>query len=62
MQRAVKYVVYRFKKGEKIDTSRAEAIVQISDQASYVETAKGKFTYIVTAVDHCNNESRGVKK
>lgn len=62
MQRAVKYVVYRFKRGEKPDTKRADAIVQISDKTTYIEDDPGKFTYVVTAVDHCNNESTGVKK
>lgn len=59
MQKAARYVVYRFKKGEAVDTNKAEAIVEITGETCYHTrgTLKGKYVYAVTAVDKCNNES-----
>ena len=63
MQKAARYVVYRFKKGEPVDINKAEAIVEITGETSYCTkgTEKGAYTYAVTAVDRCNNESAPVK-
>ena len=63
MQKAARYVVYRFKKGEPVDINKAEAIVEITGETRYCtkSTEKGAFVYAVTAVDRCNNESAPVK-
>ncbi|MDO4511412.1 MAG: family 10 glycosylhydrolase [Bacteroidales bacterium] len=62
MQKAARYVVYRFKKGQAVDISKAEAIVEITGETCYHTrgTLKGNYTYAVTAVDRCNNESAPV--
>ena len=59
MQQAVRYVVYRFKKGAKVDTNDVTAIVAITGEKQYRTrgTEPGKYVYAVTAVDRCNNES-----
>lgn len=59
MQKAARYVVYRFKKGEPVDITNAKAIVEITGETCHHTrgTLKGKYVYAVTAVDRCNNES-----
>ncbi len=59
MQKAVRYVVYRFKADKPIDIHNADAIVEITGRNCYHTrgTLKGKYVYAVTAVDRCNNES-----
>ena len=62
MDKAVQYVVYRFKKGEKVNTDDASHIVAITRdthiQLPY-EDGKAKYKYVVTALDRLNNESNG---
>jgi uncharacterized lipoprotein YddW (UPF0748 family) len=60
MQKANKYVIYRFKKGGKIDLNDASAIVDVTPATSYkiTKSPKGAFTYVVTVLDRCNNESK----
>lgn len=64
MQRQVRYVVYRFAKGEKINTDDPGHIVAITSQPflalPYEQGAK-RYTYIVTALDRMWNESGGRK-
>ena len=63
--KAVKYVVYRFKKGEKLDTNNPSKIVAITTQPFYklpYEGGKVKWVYAVTALDRLQNESKVVKK
>ncbi len=57
------YVIYRFDKGEKIDTGRADRIIRItfdSTETSFTDTAVSadhSYVYIVTAIDRLKNES-----
>lgn len=58
------FVVYRFKKGEKVNLDRAENIVATTRSTEYVlpyEGGDSKYTYVVTAVDAFHNESKGQK-
>lgn len=62
---AVKYVVYRFKKGEKVNIDNPSKIVTITTD-TYIslpyQDGKTKYTYVVTALDRLQNESKAVKK
>ncbi len=62
---AVKYVVYRFARGEKENTNNPSHIVAITPNTfiklPYIR-GNNKYTYIVTALDRMNNESKVVKK
>ena len=62
---AVKYVVYRFAPGEKINTDDPTKMVAITTQ-TYLKLpyadGKHKYTYVVTALDRLQNESKGAKK
>ena len=65
MDRAVRYVVYRFKKGEKVNLEDPSHIVTVTSNTFYTlpyQGGKQDFTYIVTALDHLSNESKAVKK
>ncbi len=58
------YVVYRFRKGEKINIENATKIVKITGDNFYVipyEATNAKYTYVVTAVDGFHNESKEAK-
>ena len=60
-----KYVVYRFGKGEKVNIDDASKIVTITDQFFYklpYNDGKEKFTYVVTALNRIQNESKPAKK
>ncbi len=56
------FVVYCFKKGEKIDLERADAIVSVTYDPQYTLPdslrGSGKVKIVVTALDRCNNESK----
>ena len=61
----VKYVVYRFNKGEKVNIEDATKIVAITDRTYFklpYENGKQKVTYVVTALDRLQSESKPVKK
>lgn len=62
---AHQYVVYRFEKGEDIDLERTECIVGITRhtliQLPYVDGSR-RYTYVVTALDRLQNESKVAKK
>ena len=62
---AVKYVVYRFAKGERVNTDDAAHIVTITTNTfcllPHID-GKQKYTYVVTALDRMQNESKKVKK
>lgn len=64
MDEAVKYVIYRFNKGEKVNLEDASHIVTITSNNFYVipQNAPRKSTYVITALDRVQNESKGVKK
>lgn len=62
---AAKYVVYCFRKGEPLDTDDASHIVAITPDTFYELPAmkeRGKYVYVVTALDRMQNESKQVKK
>lgn len=64
MNRPTKYVVYRFAKGEKINLDDATKIVGFTKGTFFPLTYQGgkvKYTYVVTALDRLQNESK-VKK
>lgn len=65
MDRPVKYVVYRFGPGEKIDLDDATHIVGFTKQPFFplvYQGGKVKYTYVVTALDRLQNESRPRKE
>ncbi len=59
------YVVYKFDKGEKVDISDPSKIVTITTNTflklNYINGTK-KYTYVVTALDKMQNESKPKKK
>ena len=65
LDEAVKYVVYRFLKSERVDLDDPSHIVAITSDTFYRLPYSGghtKYTYIVTALDRMQNESKAVKK
>ena len=58
-----RYVVYRFGKGEKLNTADPSKIVEITAQRYYELPAdlEGEYTFVVTVLDRMQNESEGVK-
>ena len=64
MDRPVKYVVYRFSKGEKPNLNDATKIVGFTRGTFFpltYEGGKAKYTYVVTALDRLHNESKPSK-
>ena len=62
---AAKYVVYRFAKNEKINIDDHTKIVTITQQPFYklpYQDGKERFTYVITALNRLQNESKIVKK
>ena len=62
---AVRYVVYRFDKGERINTEDPSKIMAITPDCHYklpYADGRTRYTYVVTAVDRMSNESKTVKK
>ena len=57
------FVVYRFAKGEKVNTSDPSRIVAITRHCYYEipEAEEGRYTFVVTVLDRMQNESAGVK-
>lgn len=56
------YVIYRFNRGERIDTENADHILKISfgPETSYTDlavSANQNYIYVVTAIDRLKNES-----
>ena len=64
LDRAVQYVVYRFDKGQKVKLDDPAHIVAVTRNEFYElpANAPAKSTYLVTALDHMQNESKAVKK
>ncbi len=61
---AVKYVVYRFDRGEKVNTNDASKIVTVTSDTFCklpYETGRTRYTYLVTALDRMQNESKARK-
>ena len=61
---AASYVVYRFEKGEPINIDDPSKIVKVTNDCLYMIPAgqSGRFTYVVTALDRMQNESKIAKK
>lgn len=62
---AVSYAVYRFAKGEKTDINDPSHLVTITRNTFYklpYINGAHKYTYVVTALDRMQNESKQVKK
>jgi len=62
---ATKYVVYQFAKGEKVNTRDASKIVAVTPNTFYklpYVNGKQKYTYVVTALNRLDNESKMRKK
>lgn len=65
MDKAIEYVVYRFKKGEKRNIEDASKIVCITRDTFYklpYEDGETTYYYVITALDRLQNESKAVKK
>ena len=63
--KAMYYVIYRFAPGERIDLDNPAHIIDITSQTLYklpYEKGQQKFTYVVTALDRIQNESKGTRK
>lgn len=61
---ARKFVIYRFAKKEKMNIEKAENIMSVTSDNFFVlpyEGGKAGYTYVVTALDAFNNESKTVK-
>ena len=62
---AVRYVVYRFAKGQKADINNERSIVAITTDTFYklpYEDGNTSYTYMVTSLDRMSNESKAAKK
>ena len=62
---AEKYVVYCFAKGEKVNLDDASKIVAVTTDTFYklpYNDGRQKFTYVVTALNRLQNESKARKK
>lgn len=65
MDKAVRYVVYRFEDGEHVNLDYAENIVAVTSNTFYklpYEDGRKKYTYVVTALDRMQNESKSRKE
>lgn len=65
MDKAVQYVVYRFRKDEKVnldDATRIVAITRFNYHKLPYENGKTKYRYVVTALDRLQNEAKPVSK
>ena len=57
--------MYRFAKGEKVNVDDATKIVAITNRSFYklpYQDGRQKYTYVVTALNRLQNESKVVKK
>lgn len=63
MNRPVRYVVYRFEKGQKVDINKASHIVATTTNTFLLlsKADKGRCVYVVTALDRLQNESKASK-
>ena len=64
LDKAKSYVIYRFANKEKIDLNNSKNIVAITNKTMYklpYQDGKTKYTYVVTALDRLQNESKVAK-
>lgn len=65
MDKARQYAVYRFHKGEKVNINNNQHLVAIVRQPFYklpYDKGQDKYTYVVTALDRLQNESKITRK
>ena len=65
MDEAHMYAVYRFAKGEKVKIDDGAHLIAVTPNTFLklpYEDGKQKWTYVVTALDRLQNESKAVKK
>ena len=65
MDRAVSYAIYRFEKGEKVNLEDTSHLIGTTRETLFklpYEDGKNKYTYVVTALDRLQNESKAAKK
>lgn len=65
MDRATRFAVYRFAKGEKVQTEDASHLVVVTTSTMLklpYNDGKQQYTYVVTALDRLQNESKAAKK
>jgi hypothetical protein len=65
LEKATKYVIYRFEGKEKVNIDNPKNIVTITDKTMLrlpYKDGKTKYTYVVTALDRLQNESKLVKR
>ena len=65
MDVARQYAVYVFPKGMKVDLNNMNQLVCITPETHILlpySTGETKWTYVVTALDRLQNESKGVKE
>lgn len=65
LQQSCYFCIYRFAKGEKSDVKDASHLIGKTTDSSFLDASaleSTKYTYAITAVDLCNNESQPVKK
>ena len=65
MDVATRYVVYRFMRGERINLDDPTHILAITSENMlplHYEGGCNSYTYVVTALDRLQNESKGAKK
>ncbi|HUI33714.1 MAG TPA: hypothetical protein VLY84_08870, partial [Dysgonamonadaceae bacterium] len=63
-EKAQRYVVYRFRKGERTNIDDATKIIKVTPDNFFVipyENGKTLYTYAVTALDAFHNESKEMK-
>ena len=61
---AQKFVVYRFRAGERVDVNRAENIIAVTPDNFFVlpyEGGANRYIYVVSALDAFGNEGKGRK-
>lgn len=59
------YNIYRFKKGEKVDLGSLDHLYANTTRPEFYDydiTSSTKYTYVITAVDYYNNESKTAKR
>ena len=65
MDKANRFAVYRFEAGEKVDLTRADRLLTVTSETMLklpYDGGQTKYTYVVTALDRLQNESKPAKK
>lgn len=65
LDEATRYAVYRFARGEKVRLDDPAHLLCVTPETHLTlpyDGGKTKYTYVVTALDRCQNESRGAKR